>query len=264
MATSLTRNLQLRIDSGLNSDAVYNLQKLDTLGSTFLVDTTDTLRIRSLTNITIQPNSVDLGGAGTGGTVSIGDVSHPLSALVVSAATVNISSPLGLLDQATGGSRYLRLRYKSDASGSVDTLADRNLTVDLDGADRVVILQGNLELLGGNLSLTSPGAGAAYVLPTSYGSPGQVLETDGTGNLNWVAGGGTGTVRSYVTTWAPADGLMKSVTHNLATTGVEVTVVRLDTNELIGIDSVVVTSANAITLTSSEVPAANWQVTVLG
>lgn len=163
---TLSRNLKLRLDSTLTANALYNLQKLDLLGSTFLVDTTESLNIRSRTDISIEPNSADLGGSGTGGSVSIGNSAHSLASLNIYSSSVSLSGPISLLDQATVGNKYLNIQYKSDISGLVDTTANRSLSVDLDGADRSLVLGGNLSTTGGNLSLTLT-ANSSVTLPTS-------------------------------------------------------------------------------------------------
>lgn len=166
MATSLTRNLKLRINSNLTADAKYNLERLDLLGSTFLVDSTNTLNIRSQTDILIEPNSADLAGSGIGGTVSIGTANHKLASIALYSDSLTISAPLGLADQATGGTKQLNLKYKSDLNGSVDNAADRNLSIDVDGADRSLVLEGDLGVLGGSLTLNLSGA-TSLSLPTS-------------------------------------------------------------------------------------------------
>lgn len=166
MAYTLSRNLRLRIDSNLTSNSKYNLERLDSLGSTFLVDSTETLNVRSKTDILIEPESADLGGSASGGTVSIGTLSHSISTLTVYSGVVNLRAPIGFLDQASSGTKYLRFRYKSDILGSVDTVADRVLSVDMSGADRDLTLGGNLSTTGGNLSLTLT-ANSSLTLPTT-------------------------------------------------------------------------------------------------
>lgn len=165
MAYTLSRNLSLRLDSNLTANARYNLSVLDTLGGTFLVDSTDTLQLRSRGDITIEPESPDLGGSGVGGTITLGNSGH-LITLAAFSSQFDVHSPIGLLDQATTGTKYLRLQYKSDASGTVDGAADRTLSLDLEGADRIVALGGNLSTTGGDLALTLIGA-TSLSLPTS-------------------------------------------------------------------------------------------------
>lgn len=166
MATSYTRNLKLRVNSNLTADAKYNLERLDLLGSTFLTDSTDTLNIRSQTDIQIEPESADIGGSGTGGTLTVGTANHSLSAMTVYASAFNLNSPLSLLDQAAGGTRSLLLRYKSDVNGAVDTSASRTLSVDLEGGDRSLTLAGNLSILGSSITMTAPGV-ANLIVPTT-------------------------------------------------------------------------------------------------
>lgn len=164
MATTLTRNLKLRIDSNLTANSKYNLEKIDTLGTTFIVDTTDELDVRSKGDITIEPESADIGGSGTGGVLNLGTASHLLEQVNVYASELNVSSPLSLLDQAVGGNKYLAIRYKSDISGSVDTTADRTLSIDPNGSDRSLVLGGDFTTAGGSLTLTVTGT-TSLILP---------------------------------------------------------------------------------------------------
>jgi hypothetical protein len=166
VATELSRNLKLRLNSNLTADARYNLQRIDALGGTFLVDSTNTLEIRSKTDILIEPESADLGGSADGGTVSVGTASHLLDSIALYADSVSMASPLSLLDQASGGTKYLNIRYKSDLSGSVDTTANRTLSIDLDGSDRTLVLGGNYSQTGGSLAWTLSGTTALTLPPT--------------------------------------------------------------------------------------------------
>lgn len=164
MATTLTRNLKLRINSNLTADAKYNLERLDLLGSTFLVDSTNQLNVRSQTNILIEPESADVDGSGIGGTVSIGTASHLISVLNLFSSEINLPVSVGLKDQGAGGTKYLRIKYKSDITGSTDSVADRSLLIDVDGADRQLLLQGNYKQLGGDLTLNLSGT-TSVILP---------------------------------------------------------------------------------------------------
>lgn len=166
MSTSLSRYLRLKIDSNLTANSKYNLERLDLLGSTFIVDSTDQLDIRSKSSIFLEPNSADIGGTGSGGTVSIGSASNDIDTFNVYADQMLFSGSFGFLDQATSGTKYLHLQYNSTLNGSVDTSADRTLSIDVDGADRSFILGGNYSQTGGNLALTLGGA-TALTLPTS-------------------------------------------------------------------------------------------------
>jgi len=140
-----TRYLRLRIPANATQDARFNLERIDTLGASFVLDQALTLRVRSAVNVLIEPQSSDVGGAGTGGTVTVGHDGNQTATIVLN-GTVNAGTALGVLDQGSGGTRYLRIKYKSDLSGSTDTSADRSLQVDMQGADRNFILGGNLTL----------------------------------------------------------------------------------------------------------------------
>lgn len=165
--TTLTRNLRLRINSNLTADARYNLERLDLLGGVFQTDITDAVLIRSRSSISVEPNSADIGGIGTGGTLNLGTTNHTLDSINFYALAINYTSAgIGLLDAATSGTKYLRLKYNSTVNGSVDTTADRTLSIDLDGADRSFALAGNLFLLGGSLTLNVT-ATSSVTLPVS-------------------------------------------------------------------------------------------------
>lgn len=164
MTTTLTPNLKLRIDSKLTSNAKYNLQRIDLLGATFLVDSTNTLNIRSQTDILIDPNSPDLGGSGRG-SVTMGDADRKLTSLTVHADELLLNGAFNLLDQAVAGTGKLGLLYKSDLEGAVDS-GDLTLSLDMNGANRELVLGGNLSLLGDNLVLNVSGP-SDLNLPTS-------------------------------------------------------------------------------------------------
>lgn len=165
MATTLTPNLKLRIDSNLTANAKYNLSRLDLLGATFLVDSTNSLNLRSQTNIVIEPNSADIGGSGVSGSVSIGTANHKITSLNVYATDLNLDGNFSLLDQATGSTGKLGLVYNSSINGTADNNA-RTITLDVNGANRQLVLGGNLSLLGDNLVLNVSGP-SDLNLPTS-------------------------------------------------------------------------------------------------
>lgn len=71
MATTLTPFLRLRLSDNLTADALYNLQQIDTLGSTFVVNTAEDLLLRSREQIFLEPRSPDLDGSGVDGLVTV-------------------------------------------------------------------------------------------------------------------------------------------------------------------------------------------------
>lgn len=155
MATTLTRNLKLKIDSNLTASAKYNLERIDALGGTYLNDDTETVQVRSIGNIILLPNNSSIGGSGVGGTISLGQPSQLLDEIQLNSVSVLVNNGLALKDTALTSAGKLILKYKSDLNGSLDNTA-RNLTIDTDGGDRSVILAGNLSILGGSITLTGP------------------------------------------------------------------------------------------------------------
>jgi hypothetical protein len=192
MTTTLTRNLKLRVDSNLTANAKYNLSRLDLLGATFQLDNTNNAILRSMQNIELRPNDASIGGSGLGGDVTIGSAGQPVDSFRVVADAVSLSAPLGFDDQASGGTKQLLLEYDSTLSGSVDTAADRTLRLDLNGANRNLILGGNYSQTGGSLSFTLAGD-VAWELPAADSAG--FLANDGAGVLTWETAG-TGTVTS--------------------------------------------------------------------
>lgn len=258
MATTYSQYLRLRIDSGLTANAKYNLLALDELGGLVQTDSLDTLQLRSRSAITIEPNSAELGGSGVGGVVNIGNSGHTVSEINFYAGSLNFATPIGLLDTATGGNKYLRLRHKTDLNGSVDLLADRVLNIDTDGADRSLILGGNFSLLNNSFTLNAPIA-TSWTLPTTNGSSGQVLSTDGAGVLGWQSVAGSSQTMSEV--WLPGDGLTKTVTHGWNSRAVIVQVVDAANNyENVDLQSVTRPNNNSVTLVSTEIPTSSWLV----
>ena len=169
MAYSLSRYLQLRLDTLLSDNARYNLLRLDALGAIYQTDLTQSIRLRSPADITLEAESDDVGGTGEDGdgVINLGTSSHAMGEINLYGESVTVSSPLSLLDQATSGTKYLRIKYDSTVSGSVDTSADRTLSLDLQGADRALTLGGDLTLSGGyGISLTASGA-TTLTLPTT-------------------------------------------------------------------------------------------------
>lgn len=261
MAVELSKYLRLRLGDDLTADSRYNLLRIDDLGSVVLPSASGLLVLRSEGDIELEPESPDVGGSGTGGTIRLGTSAHQLDAVEIWADSFSFSGSLSIRDQAVGGTADLTVQYKSDLSGSVDP-TDRALSIDVNGADRSLVLGGNFSLLGGSLGLTLPAA-QSYTYPSGYGSPGQVWSGDGAGSWAWTSIGGTGDVRGYSTTWVNGDGTNKTVTHSLGSSNVEVSLRDNATGQMIlGIDMATVVDSNNVQLISSEAPGVSWTVTV--
>lgn len=162
MATRFSKNLRLRIDSNLTANAIYNLERIDTLGGVFQIDTTDTVQVRSRGDVVIEPNSAVIGGAGVNGSVQIGTSGHTISNLLVYADSVEFSSGISIQDQDS--LTKLRIEYASATSGSPDS-SDRTLSLDMQGGNRELVLGGNLLTSGGNIEWAAPAGGSVLTLP---------------------------------------------------------------------------------------------------
>jgi hypothetical protein len=121
----------------------------------------------------------------------------------------------------------------------------------MQGGDREFVLGGNIRTSGGNLVLTLTG-NTSLTLPTS----GTLATLD-----DIVAG--TGDVAGYAGTWVTADGLTKTVTHNLQSTDVDVTLIDLSDATIIMAGQIEVIDSNNIQITSSELPGTSgWRVII--
>ncbi len=145
-------------------------------------------------------------GAVTSATSLLGDVTGNVSATVVSSvggksaaavatAVTDITSSTAMPTVSTIARR--------DASGSliaVNLLATNNST------QNIYLFEGSNT---NSVRLKAPNTFADYmlVLPTSDGSVGEVLQTDGNGNLSWIPGASSATSASIIAAlgYAPAD-----------------------------------------------------------
>lgn len=162
MAT-ITPNIGLVLENSLTSVARANLLKIDSLGSTFLVDSQQNTVVRSRSNIVFLPNEPSSGGTGIAGDVQFGIDAQPLGTFIVKAATVELGSGVSIADTAAGSSGRLALVYKSDYSGSLDN-TERSLTIDTEGGSRALVMSDNLHIQGGEVRLIGP---ATVTLPES-------------------------------------------------------------------------------------------------
>lgn len=299
MTTNLTRYLKLKVSDSLSPDAKYNLNKIDTLGVSGIPDATGQISIRSVTDILLEAESPDVGGSGNStGSIQLG-TNDNLANIIAYCTEFKIKSAL---NQAT-----LSL-FNGDSSNDTyfsigtptGTNANCTLTLDTGGSDRdisfsyngVVVIENAVQVLtnktisGASNTITdiSPsalssavpvnkgGTGASNaidainaLLPSQSGNADKVLKTDGT-NVSW-ASPATGQVQTYVETWTGTS-LTKTITHNLGTKNVDVTV-RADifdgqTDVVIYVDIEAIDSDN-ILLTSSEFPDTGiWTITIQG
>jgi hypothetical protein len=120
--TTLTRYLKLKVDSDLSADAVYNLQRIDALASTFVVDATEKLKIQSKGNIEIEPYDLALGGTGSGGAVEIGTAQHSNVEFRAYTGSFKVDSGIETKNQATNKTNYLKLAFEDSSTSAAKTL----------------------------------------------------------------------------------------------------------------------------------------------
>jgi hypothetical protein len=179
--TETTRRLKLRIPDNTSQDARYNLQRIDDFAGAYQLSDTGDLIIGVRGDLILLPNARSVGGSGSGGLLSFGTSEENVDVTFYS-STLNFESPIRLKDQATGGNKYLSVQYKSDTSGATDTAANRILSVDMQGADRNLILGGNFSIQNavsmlGNYPLTVTLTDTTSV---TFPETGELLSTDGT------------------------------------------------------------------------------------
>ncbi len=174
MAIRTTPNLGLRIPDNLTPDALYNLLKLDAAAATWFTINADADAVfTSLHDITFVPES-DLA---SGGTVSFGLPNHT-GVTVDIWGDLNVRGSSGLtLTDTTDGVGTLALRYTT----SPDQDGNYALTFDVDGADRVISIGGDLTLAsaltttGGPLTLALSGTTNATLQAGTWEVTGNAL-----------------------------------------------------------------------------------------
>jgi len=101
-ASSTTRNLKLRLTPGLTTDALYNLNRIDlAVGQSVYQALTGVTYLRSVGDLVIEPNSADIGGLGSGGTLTIGTPTHTIDLLQIFATSVLVGTDEVVLRTAT-------------------------------------------------------------------------------------------------------------------------------------------------------------------
>jgi hypothetical protein len=225
MAVTTTTNLKLRVDSSLSPDSKYNLYKIDNLASLYQVDANSVARVRSRRGIVLQPEDPDIGGSGTGGTISFGSADQPVEQLSIHADAIELSSPIS----STG---------------------------DLSTSGAFVLKNGAFQI-----NLVAPTLSASYTLtlPPNDGIVNQVLTTDGAGNLSWESVATVNVGQEFTATWVPADGLIKTINHGLGTRSIIVQVLdSLDDYKTVEV-TVSRPTVNTVVLESSTLPV-SWVV----
>ena len=271
MAT-LTSNLKLILADDLTSDARANLNKIDTLGGSTLVDNTGNLRVRSKQNITLVPNSNDIGGTGSGGTVTIGESGNNITSLVINADSFQLGSNNIVTDSLSenniGIGNDSDVRTATDTSSVGDILASSTtgltlksgVVVDDDVNANAAIALIKLASLTASRALASDGSGvisASSVTSTELGYLSGVTSPIQT-QINALGG-----ANQTVATWANADGTSKTITHGFGTRNVAVQILDQNNDYVnIEVDSITRPNDNDIVLTSNEAPATNWTVLV--
>jgi len=161
---TLTSNLKLRIESTLTANARYNLERLDTLGGSLLPDTTDTIKLRSRGDVSLLPNSSDIGGTGTGGLVTIADPNQLATSITFWSA--DSLFPAGLKLKTLSSSDYLSLTYDGTIH-LTDSVGAKGLSI-LPTGNRLLTLQSDFSVSsGGTITLSPAVGGSSVTLPTA-------------------------------------------------------------------------------------------------
>ena len=267
---SLTPNLKLFLGDDLTSAARSNLNKIDALGGSTLVDNTSNLRIRSSGDIQLQPNSSDIGGTGSGGSVVVGENGTNISSFSVYADSFQlngsdiINSVLVENNLDIGNSSDLRTSVDTNLLGDILADTTTGLTIK-SGAitnasinNTAAISLSKLSTITASRAIVSDGSGVI--------SPSAVTSTE-LGYLSGVTSNiqtqinALGGANQLVSTWSNSDGSVKTITHNFGTRNVIIQV--LDDNNSyinIDIDSITRPTDNTAVLTSSQAPVGNWTV----
>jgi hypothetical protein len=96
--------------------------------------------------------------------------------------------------------------------------------------------------------------------PISGDEADKYLRSNGDGSTYWDVGY---VLPVYKTNWISSDGQSKSVTHNLGSTDVQISLVDLEDGQQIGVDSISIVDGNTVSFSSSEAPGASgWRVLI--
>lgn len=249
----LTTNLKLKISDDLTADAIFNLERIDLLGSIITVGSDGTANLRSANNILIQPESEAVGGSGVGGTVSI-------------ERQVQIEDDLYIKDES--GSYYLELAYSSSDTPistrklTLDVIEDSSLTLPTTGT--LATLLGAETFVNKTLTdpaFTNPNTTLNSLLPSQSGQANKYLLTDGT-NTTWSSIIGSGSAAHFedITGSQPAGSF--GINHNLDSKDLLVEVYDKTDDSTVITEVIRTDNDNLNIVTSIAVPAAGLRVIV--
>lgn len=211
MAKSYTANLKLILEDTLTTTSRYNLQRIDSLGDVFTITNNRNVEVRSEADIVLRPNASESGGSGSGGQMDIGTSTQFLDSLYAYVDTFAVFGDMEISSE---------LKLKSG-----------NYTVGLQAP-----------------TLTSS---LTFTLPDTDGSSGQVLSTDGSGNLDWQSPGGKD---SGSFTWTQGDGTTKTINHGFNSANLSVLIYDNATGTQVGIETINELDTNTVELTALEAP----------
>jgi hypothetical protein len=218
------------------------------------------------------------------GAYSTGEVNNLLAAKanlsLLEAHTSASSGVHGLLGTVVGTTDAQTLINKSlDAdSNSISNLRNASIAPDAailgskirpDFGNQTIRTGGGLRLDGVTQSVTLLTSSAiqtsplVFRLPSNYGANGQVLATDGNGNLSWQNSAGAA-LSEEVFFWYDTDGMEKTITHTFNSMNLDITIRDTTDNELIFVPDINIIDNQTIHMVSSESPANAWQIIIQG
>lgn len=180
--SSITPNLRLRLSENLTADARYNLERIDLVGSIVQLDDSQSAAVASLSSINLLPNAPSKGGSGSGGTVYVGSASQLSNLLVYGTITGTLGN--GLVSN-------INVATNAAIAGSKISPTFTGL---VESGPQGFRIAGNTHATN-LLPATSQAAPVSLYLPATVGLAGQVLTTDGSGNLSF-SDAGAGSVTS--------------------------------------------------------------------
>lgn len=166
-------------------------------------------------------------------------------------------------DPSSGGSGSGGTVDIGSTAQLLDEVRINSMLTTVDGEIRLLDLNG-----GEYVGIQSPPlvtASYTLTLPTTPGTSGQLLQTDGSGNLSWVTVAGATSVEEVVALWTAGDGVTKVITHNLNSDDLQISIYDNDNSCEVWIDAVEYTDLNTITLRSLAAPGpSGYEVVIHG